>query len=142
MSRLDGFLITKEWLSSWDNLSQWGLKRSVSDHCAIILKEREVNWVPKPFCMLRCWENMEGYGDFVRQTWRNMEVHLWKGYVLKEKLKRLKVSLKEWNKSHMGNLDAQIADAKEELNRWDLKGEEGLLSEEEVLSMRVCMANI
>lgn len=43
MSRLDRFLILEEWLNSWSCLSQWGLKRSVSDHCAVVLKEREVN---------------------------------------------------------------------------------------------------
>lgn len=32
MSRLDRFLISKSWLNSWGNLSQWGLQRTVSDH--------------------------------------------------------------------------------------------------------------
>lgn len=120
MSRLDRFSISEDWLNTWDSLSQWGLKRTVSDHCAVVLKEKEVNWGQKPFCMLRCWEDMAGYEEFVKQTWRNTEVGGWKGYVLKEKLKRLKASLKEWHKSHMGNLDAQISKAKEELNRWDM----------------------
>lgn len=53
----------------------------------MILKEREVSWGPKPFQMLRCWEKMEGYKDYVKETWRNTEVVGWKGFVLKEKLK-------------------------------------------------------
>lgn len=54
MSRLDRFLISEEWLSTWGNLSQWGLQRSVSDHYAVVLKDKEVNWGPKPFRMLSC----------------------------------------------------------------------------------------
>lgn len=56
MSRLDRFLITKNWLNSWCDLSQWGLQRSVSDHCTIVLKE--INLGPKPFHMMRYWEEM------------------------------------------------------------------------------------
>lgn len=67
LSRLDRFLISKDWLNSWSNLSQWGLQRSVFDHCAVVLKEKEVNWGPKPFQMMRCWEDMEGYADFVKK---------------------------------------------------------------------------
>lgn len=60
MSRLDRFLISEEWLDSLNNLSQLGFKRVVSDHCAVILKEKELNWGPKPFRMLKCWEEMAG----------------------------------------------------------------------------------
>lgn len=58
MSRLDRFLLSEEWQNEWPELSQWGLKRSVSDHCAVMLKEREVNWGLKPFRMMKCWEGM------------------------------------------------------------------------------------
>ncbi|RDX58226.1 hypothetical protein CR513_62470, partial [Mucuna pruriens] len=65
MSRLDRFFITKEWLHTWSKIAQWGLQRSVSDHCAIILKEKEVNWGPKPF-MLNCWKEDKQYNEFVK----------------------------------------------------------------------------
>lgn len=100
MSQLDRFLILEEWLNEWPNLSQWGLKRSVSDHCAVVLKEKEINWGPKPFRMMKCWEGMEGYEDFVKNKWRDLRVDGWKGFVLKEKLKGIKAKLKEWNKEH------------------------------------------
>lgn len=67
MSRLDKFLVSEEWLSTWSNLSQWGLKRGVSDHCAVVLKEKELNWGPKPFRMMKCWEDMSGYAEFVKK---------------------------------------------------------------------------
>lgn len=67
MSRLDRFLLTEEWLNVWPNLSQWGLKISVSDHCAVVLREKELIWGLKPFRMMKCWEDMEGYKEFVKK---------------------------------------------------------------------------
>lgn len=68
MSRLDRFLLFELWLSTWNNLSQWGLPRTVSDHCAVILKEKVNNLGPKPFQVLNCWRKVEGFGDFVRSS--------------------------------------------------------------------------
>lgn len=142
MSRLDRFLITEEWLSTWRNVSQWGLKISVSDHCAMVLKIKETNWGPKPFCMLKCLEQMEGYEEFVKKGWSEFQVSGWKGYMLKEKLKGVKNKLKTWNREHCGNLDSKISEAKDELLRLDLKGEEGNLLVEEVVQRRLCVTKI
>lgn len=136
MSRLDRFLISEEWLGSWNNLSQWGLKRGVSDHGAVVLKVKEINWGPKPFRMLKCWEEMEGYEEFVKAEWVKLGASGWKGYVLKEKLKGMKLKLKGWNKNHLGNLDTQISEAKEKLLFWDLKSESIDLTDEEIMQRR------
>lgn len=58
----------------WSNLSQWGLQRSISDHYAVMLKEKDVNWGPKPFRFLNCWKQMTGYVDFVKDQWRDIVV--------------------------------------------------------------------
>lgn len=142
MSRLDRFLMTEDWLNTWSNLSQWGLKRCVSDHCAVVLKEKEADWGPKPFCVMRCWESMEGYEDFVKNEWCGIDVRGWKGFVLKEKLKIMKSKLRGWNKEHIGNLEAKIQENKEDLNTLDLKSELVGLSVEEVEKRRLCSSNI
>lgn len=54
-SRLDRFLLSSEWLVSWPDLMQLGLKRKVSDHVAIILKEEVKDWGPKPFKFMNFW---------------------------------------------------------------------------------------
>lgn len=43
MSRLDRFLLSTGWLSQWLDLTQWGLNRSVSHHCPILLKYKVSN---------------------------------------------------------------------------------------------------
>lgn len=87
-------------------------------------------------------EMLGGYEDFVKKEWLGLKVDGWKGFVLKEKLKGIKNKLKVWNKDHFGNLDSLISKAKEELNCLDLKGEVGVLSEEEITQRQNCHSRI
>ncbi|KAL7222868.1 hypothetical protein ACSBR1_024540 [Camellia fascicularis] len=50
-SRIDRFLLNPEWLDKF-NIKQWGLERTLSDHCPILLIEDDGDWGPKPFKFL------------------------------------------------------------------------------------------
>jgi hypothetical protein len=54
------------------------------------------------------------------------------GFVLREKLKGLKVTIKEWNKEVYGAIDSKILILVEEIKDIDVRGELMTLSEEEV----------
>lgn len=69
MSRIDRFLLSDEWLGRWSDLSQWGLARSVPDHCPIILKSTVKNWGPKPFRVLNCWADNKDFDLLVKGKW-------------------------------------------------------------------------
>lgn len=78
-------------MESWPNLLQFGLKRSVYDHAAVILKEvAESNWGPKPFKFVNSWLQETGFKQLIEEEWRNHVVRGWSGYVFKEKLKHLR----------------------------------------------------
>ena len=47
-SGIDRVLISK-WIDFWPNFQEFVLSRSISDHCAVILREVSVDWGPKPF---------------------------------------------------------------------------------------------
>ena len=102
-SKLDRFLISPEWLSKWSASSQYTLKRSFSDHCPVMLKSQSIDWGPKPFRILDCWLKDQSFKKLVQQTWSNNNQGGWGGFVLKQKIKALKVSIKEWNKTHFGD---------------------------------------
>lgn len=107
------------------------------------MKEGDVNWGPKPFRMLKCWEDMAGYEEFVKNEWGGgLHVEGWKGFVLKEKFKGIKAKLKECNKEHCGNFDAKINKAKSELHSLDLKGEARMLTLEKVEERRFWSSKI
>nr|KYP52746.1 hypothetical protein KK1_025491 [Cajanus cajan] len=149
MSRLDRFLVSDGWLAAWSNTVQWGLEiawsntvqwgleRGVFDHCAVLLKNEEVNWGPKPFRVLDCWRNDVRYKAFVKSQWREIVVSGRAVFVLKEKLKNLKIKLRTWNKDTFGDLDRKISKARDNFNKMDLKSEVSNLQEEDVLQNEI-----
>jgi len=68
--------------------------RGLSDHFPIVLSVDEEDWGPRLLCLLKCWQDMPGYNNFVRENWSSFEVTGWGGFVLKEKLKLIKVALR------------------------------------------------
>lgn len=106
--------------------------RGLSDHCPIMLTIDDQNWGPKPLRMLKCWSYIQGYAYFVKEKWQSIQVHGWSGFILKEKLKRLKSELRSWHLNHTSNLDGKIWEAKNRLADLDVIGKHrGLVSEEE-----------
>jgi len=71
MSRLDCFLLSEEWCFQWPNCFQVALLRGVSDHCPLHLSVDEENWGPRPSRMLKCWEELSGYKQFVQDKWKD-----------------------------------------------------------------------
>jgi hypothetical protein len=44
MSRFDRMLMSEKWLEEWGNVSLWGLKRDIFDHCPIIVRYNDYDW--------------------------------------------------------------------------------------------------
>lgn len=55
-------------MAKWQELELKGLPRSVSDHCAIILSTRSIDWGPKPFRFVNAWLTGSGFRDRVRES--------------------------------------------------------------------------
>ncbi|GAU41069.1 hypothetical protein TSUD_284390 [Trifolium subterraneum] len=70
------------------------------------------------------------------------EVDGWGGYVLKEKLKFLKISLKEWYISYSRNVPSRIDSLKDRLSVLDCKGKEEGLTEGEILELHGITSDI
>ncbi|WJX91755.1 hypothetical protein P8452_73482 [Trifolium repens] len=132
MSRIDRALVSNDWISVWGYPSLWVLPRSVSDHCPLVIRYNSVDWGPKPFRFNNHWLSHKDFKVFVEEAWRSMPFVGWMGYILKDKLKALKVKLKEWNKDIYGAVDTKILILVEEIKVLDLRGEEGNLSNADV----------
>jgi hypothetical protein len=92
--------------------------------------------------MLKCWRDVPGYSTFVKERWQALQVDGWGGFVLKEKLKLMKVALKEWHLTHSHNLSSRIDSLKARLSVLDLKGEEDSLSEVELEDLHGVTADL
>ncbi|PNX85672.1 cysteine-rich receptor-like protein kinase, partial [Trifolium pratense] len=77
MSSIDRFLISEFWSTEWPSSKQWCLDKEISDHCPIMLCESTQNWGPKSFRMLTCWKEIEGYHNFVKEHWKELQVEGW-----------------------------------------------------------------
>lgn len=102
-SKLDRALINEEWIEKWPGVVLKGIDRLTSDHYPILLHINFKDWGPKPF-------QFSIFGRHTRisfRLWRingSYEVEGWTGFVLKEKLKRVRNDLKIWNKDVVGHM--------------------------------------
>jgi exonuclease III len=74
MSRIDRFLLSEDWCLSWPNCVQQAQLRGLSDHCPLLLSVDVENWGPRPLRMLKCWQDIPGYKQFVISTWQSLHV--------------------------------------------------------------------
>ncbi|XP_019429666.1 PREDICTED: uncharacterized protein LOC109337200 [Lupinus angustifolius] len=132
MSRIDRFLVNDGWLTKWGTLVQQGLPRTFSDHCPILLKNDVSDWGPTPFRTNNYWVSDRRFGQLVTDEWKKLDISGRGSFVFKEKLKKLKVVLKCWNKEKFGMLDRQIEDKVVAINLIDAKGSTCSLSENDV----------
>ncbi|GKV14959.1 hypothetical protein SLEP1_g25757 [Rubroshorea leprosula] len=142
MSRLDRFLLSNEWILNWKDVKQWGLKRTVFDHCPILLKSEKVDWGPKPFKFFNSWMDQPRCIEIIRNAWKSCVVKGGYGLRFKEKLKFTKNALKKWDGSSMTNVDRRIMETKKEIEEIDKKGENGLLNHTDVERRRGCFIDL
>ncbi|GLU14797.1 hypothetical protein SLE2022_313450 [Rubroshorea leprosula] len=138
MSRLDKFLLSTEMSLLDGDWTQVGVRRSISDHCAIILTSRNVDWGPKPFRVLNAWQQHPNFQEFVENRWKAMQIEGWASYKCKQKLKLLKEECKGWNSGVFGNVETQFDTLSKQVERLDKKSEEDELEENEVLLRKEC----
>jgi hypothetical protein len=98
----------------------------------LVLKYADSEWGPKPFRFNNFWLNHKKYKKIVEECWRGQEFTGWMAFVLKEKLKALKVCLKDWHKLEFGCMENRITRIVEDINELDIGGEASGLNTQEV----------
>lgn len=134
-SRLDKFFLSQEWLSQF-NLLQWGLPRSISDHCPILLTNNSVDWGPKPFKFINAWLSHPQCLKIIKDSWESSLHTGWAGFRIMNKLFDLQLKLKEWNESDFGNINTTIASLENQLHLLDILSEQRPLNSDELESRR------
>ncbi|GKV45295.1 hypothetical protein SLEP1_g52400 [Rubroshorea leprosula] len=138
MSRLDRVLLSTEMSLLDREWVQVGMRRSISDHCALILTSRNIDWGPKPFRVLDAWQQHPNFKGFVEDKWKTLQIEGWAGFKCKQKLKLLKDECKGWNRGVFGNVEIQLDTLLKHIGRLDKKSEAEELSENEVLLRKKC----
>ncbi|GKV46217.1 hypothetical protein SLEP1_g53216 [Rubroshorea leprosula] len=120
----------------------FGILRSVSDHCPILLKEEKIDWGPKPFKFFDAWLEQSGCKETIRIAWNLGEINGGKGYKLKEKLKMTKKALKDWSSKSMADVDRKISESEKMIVVIDEQGEKNTLSDIDIEKRRNCFLEL
>ena len=74
---------------------------------------------PLPFRFENMWLKEEGFKNLINEWWCSLEIRGSGSYVLTEKLKAIKVQLKNWNKNYFGRVEERKKEALKNLKEWD-----------------------
>lgn len=77
------------------------------------------NWGPKAFKIFNCWLEHKDSVPFINMVWKLTKVNGMTTYVIKEKLKILKETLRCWNKDVLGKVELELEKATIVLNDLD-----------------------
>ncbi|KAJ9538060.1 hypothetical protein OSB04_030793 [Centaurea solstitialis] len=134
MSKLDRFLASFDFCEFWSNLRVKVLERGRSDHAPILLEKDLSDWGSKPFKFFDAWLKEDSLDGVVRDAWKIDVSSGCLDKVLRDKLKNVKLALKEWSKVNFGAIDDQISKFKNECERLEsLASSSGWCGEDRVV---------
>ncbi|KAJ9556575.1 hypothetical protein OSB04_011189 [Centaurea solstitialis] len=81
------------------------LERKWSDHSPILLRDNLDDFGLTLFKFYDIWLKEESVHDLVKEAWQERPISTRPDCIFRDKLKRVKVALKEWQKSAWGDLD-------------------------------------
>ncbi|XP_071694314.1 uncharacterized protein [Rutidosis leptorrhynchoides] len=130
-SKLDRFLVTQKFLDLWEDLSIVALDRKLSDHCPLVLRDKVIDYGPKPFKVFDAWFDYEDVGKVVMDAWLIPVRGSRKDCIFRDKLKNVKSNLRVWSIRNFGELDSEKNSLKKEAGEWEKKAEVNALTEDE-----------
>ncbi|XP_071687551.1 uncharacterized protein [Rutidosis leptorrhynchoides] len=118
-SKLDRFLVSETCYSSWEGITACTLDRDYSDHCPIVLKDSENDFGPKPTRIFNNWFEDEKSGDLIKEAWGTIIRNSRADCVFRDKLKNVKVMLKEKCNPKFNSLNVEIDTLHKEISSWE-----------------------
>ncbi|GKD72848.1 transposon TX1 uncharacterized, partial [Tanacetum coccineum] len=123
-----------EFNNLWGNLSVIALDRKLSDHCPIVLKDVDLDFGPKPFRVFNVWLEEPDFYHVVEEAWKKEVRGIWPDCIFRDRLKKVKASLRVWSKERFGENKEKIKSLRSETMRWKMEEEKRTLSDSERLA--------
>ncbi|XP_071727035.1 uncharacterized protein [Rutidosis leptorrhynchoides] len=130
-SKLDRFLISEKTNHLWEELSALVLERKLSDHCPIVLRDRVIDFDPKPTKVFDEWLEAKGCEQVIKEAWSKKIEGRRPDCIFRNKLKNVKYALKEWSFKTMGKIDIKIEELKAAATEWEATAEVRNITEDE-----------
>jgi hypothetical protein len=143
MSKLDRFLISDGFHSSFPHISGICLDRHLSDHRPILFRDVCIDYGATPFRLFHSWFDWDGFDIMVSSVWSATSLSDSNGMVrFKKKLQHLKKEIRSWvmerKKQNMGN----IYDIKSKLHELDVTIDQGGANADILASQLNLMKNL
>lgn len=140
--RLDRVICNNDWLSFWTSVSCCTLTRSNSDHFPLLLSlEKVEKHHSSSFKFMKMWASHPGCKDVVAEIW-NPPIVGCLMFILSQKLKNLKLKLKDWNKQVFGDIHIRVNDSVSAVNEIQKQIDESGHSDMLVDKRKTCSSRI
>ena len=123
-SRIDKMLVEAQFMGAFPNMLAFCKDRLLSDHYPIVLSSSQLSWGLAPFRSLDCWLQKPSFIQVFKKEWLQLT-----GLPFNEKLKKLKASLKKWNREVFGHIDHRIQAFQVEMAKLDAQAQDCELQE-------------
>ncbi|XP_071713431.1 uncharacterized protein [Rutidosis leptorrhynchoides] len=137
-SKLVRFLVSDNFIHLWEDLSIVALERFLSDHYPLILRDKVIDFSPKPFKVFDEWLNDEGVERIIEDSWSIPIRGTRLDCNFRDRLKNVKFALKAWSSVTFGGLDKEICELKKEATEWETKAESGPLKDSDRVKWLEC----
>ncbi|KAF9622560.1 hypothetical protein IFM89_032125 [Coptis chinensis] len=135
LGKLDKMFFNILWSSKYPGWNYKVCNRLCSDHSPIVGRSVDIPR-PKniPFKFFNMWCSHSTFRDTVQANW-DVPMSGHSIYILTQKLKRLKSTLKVWNREIFGNIKFQVEEESKSLEQMQKHFEQGSMNEEFTMQM-------
>ncbi|XP_021975318.1 uncharacterized protein LOC110870445 [Helianthus annuus] len=137
-SKLDRYLVCRDFYNKWSGASVVTLSNMVSDHCPILMSVVPQDFGLIPTRIFNSWLVMPGIMEFVKQSLESFSFHGAADLGLAVKLKWIKFKLKERVKSVKAEKELVYNEKMAMLENLELQAEERTLSSSELENRAEC----
>jgi hypothetical protein len=134
--KLDHVFCTTDWEDYFPHCSLHSNATSVSDHCPLTLKVREVCLGKRRFHFESFWPKIPGFLEVVAAMWNQLLQDSCTMEKISLKLKILTKCLQSWGHKEVGNVNVQLGLAREAMHRLEMARDNRILSREEIWLLR------
>ncbi|XP_071726764.1 uncharacterized protein [Rutidosis leptorrhynchoides] len=114
LRKLYRFLVSDQFLSMWEDISMMALERNLSDHCPIVMRDKNEDFGPKPLKFFDMWMEFKEMEPLIVEAWNKKVVGQRMDCVFRDKLKNVKEALRKWSKFKFRPIDFEIEMARKE----------------------------
>ncbi|XP_071740634.1 uncharacterized protein [Rutidosis leptorrhynchoides] len=132
-SKIDRFLVSEGFLQAWGDISVTSFDRKTSDHSPMLLCDNNIDFGPKPFKLFDIWLENKEVESIIIEAWNKTVTNARPDCFLRDRLKNVKNSLREWSKIKYGALDSDLIKYKMAVEQYEEKADLGIIDDQERL---------